>query len=83
MIITKDSELSRTAGLQAGDLIVGLEGWRVDNLPQYRAINAFFKNDVMKISAWRTNRFDVTLTAPNRLMGIEFRTHPITGWAEE
>ena len=83
VIITKDSELSRTAGLQAGDLIVGLEGWRVDNLAQYRAINAFFKNDVMKISAWRTSQFTVTLTAPNRLMGIEFRSHPIKGWAEE
>jgi hypothetical protein len=83
VIITKDSELSRTAGLQAGDLIVGLEGWRVDNLPQYRAINAFSKTDVMKITAWRTSAFAVTVTAPNRLMGIEFRTHPIKGWAEE
>lgn len=83
VIITKDSELSRAAGLQAGDLIVGLEGWRVDNLPQYRAINAFFTTDVMKITAWRTSVFEVTVTAPNRLMGIEFRTHPIKGWAEE
>jgi hypothetical protein len=83
VIVTKDSELSRAAGLQAGDLIVGLEGWRVDNLPQYRAINAFFKTDVMKITAWRTNMFEVTVSAPNRLMGIEFRSHPIKGWAEE
>jgi hypothetical protein len=83
VIVTKDSELSRAAGLQAGDLIVGLEGWRVENLPQYRAINAFFKTEQMKITAWRTQAFQVTLTAPNRLMGIDFRTYPITGWAED
>jgi hypothetical protein len=83
VIITKDSELSRAAGLQAGDLIIGLEGWRVENLPQYRAINAFSKTEVLKITAWRTQSFDVTLTAPNRLMGIDFRSHPIKGWAEE
>jgi hypothetical protein len=83
VMITRDSELSRSAGLQAGDLIVGLEGWRVENLSQYRAINAFFKTDAMKITAWRTTAFDASVTAPNRLMGIDFRSHPINGWAEE
>jgi hypothetical protein len=82
-MVTKDSELSRAAGLQAGDLIVGLEGWRVENRSQYRAINAFFKTEAMKITAWRTKVFDVAVTAPNRLMGIDFRSHPIKGWAEE
>ena len=83
VMVTKDSELSRAAGLQAGDLIVGLEGWRVENRQQYRAINAFFKTEAMKITAWRTKVFDVAVTAPNRLMGIDFRSHPIKGWAEE
>jgi hypothetical protein len=82
VIVMKDSELSRAAGLQAGDIIIGLEGWRVDNLTQYRVVNAFFKTDRMKITAWRGRVFEVTVSAPNRLMGIEFRSHPIRGWGE-
>jgi len=83
VIVTKDSELSRAAGLQAGDIIIGLEGWRVDNLPQYRVVNAFSTTERMKITAWRGRVFDVTVDAPNRLMGIEFRSHPIQGWGEK
>jgi tetratricopeptide (TPR) repeat protein len=83
VIVTKDSELSRAAGLQAGDIIIGLEGWRVENLSQYRTINAFSDNETMTIAVWRGRTFDVTVTAPNRLMGIEFRSYPIAGWAED
>ncbi len=35
VIVVKDSELSKQAGLQAGDIIVALEGFRVKNLRQY------------------------------------------------
>jgi hypothetical protein len=83
VIVTRDSELSRAAGLQAGDIIVGLEGRRVQNLHQYQAINAFSRDPRMTITAWRGRNFDVTVTAPNRRMGIEFRSHPIRGWAED
>jgi hypothetical protein len=50
---------------------------------QCRAINAFCKTDAMTITAWRTAAFDASVTAPHRLMGIDFRSHPINGWAEE
>jgi hypothetical protein len=83
VIVTKDNKEVRAKGLQAGDIIVGLEGWQVDNLQQYRAINSFFKDDAMKLRAWRGKSFDVTITAPDRYMGIEFRSYPIEGWAEE
>jgi S1-C subfamily serine protease len=83
VIVTKDNKDVRAKGLQAGDIIVGLEGWQVENLQQYRAINSFFKDDVMKLRAWRGKSFDVTITAPDRFMGIEFRSYPIEGWAEE
>jgi hypothetical protein len=82
VIVTKDNALSRKAGLQAGDIVVGLEGWQVESLPQYRAVNAFVDRDEMKLSVWRGKTFDVTLSAPNRSIGIEFRTYPIEGWAE-
>jgi hypothetical protein len=36
----------------------------------------------MKLTAWRGKSFQVAITAPNRLMGIEFRSYPIEGWRE-
>ena len=80
--MTKDSGRSRAAGLQAGDIIVGLEGWRVDSQQQYTAINAFFERDQVNLTAWRGHLFKVSGTPPNRLFGIEFRTYPIAGWRE-
>ena len=82
VVVTKDSARSRAAGLQAGDIIVGLEGWRVDTLQQYSAINAFFDNDHVRLTAWRGHLFTVSADAPNRLFGLEFRTYPIEGWRE-
>ena len=82
VIVTKDSDKARKAGLQAGDIIVGLEGWRVDNLEQYRAVNAFYKQRLMKLTAWRGKLAQIEIETPNRLMGIEFRSYPIKGWSE-
>ena len=81
--VTKDSVEFRKAGLQAGDVIVGLDGWRVDNLRQFRAINAFSERPDRKLTVWRGQISEVTL--PWRSWygtGVEFRTYPIQGWAE-
>jgi hypothetical protein len=81
--VTKDSAQLRKAGLQAGDLIVGLDGWRVDNLQQFRAINAFSERPDRKLTVWRGRVSEVSL--PWRSWwgtGVEFRTYPIQGWAE-
>jgi tetratricopeptide (TPR) repeat protein len=83
VIVVKDSELSRKAGLQAGDIIVGLEGFRVENLHQYYAINSFDEREDMKLTAWRGRLSQVSVKAPRRLMGVEFRTYPIAGWSEK
>jgi len=82
VVVTQDSELSRKAGLQTDDIITGLEGWRVENLHQYYAINAFFETNDMKLTVWRGRTFTVEVTAPDRLMGISLRTYPIRGWSE-
>ena len=85
VIVTKDNQTARQAGLQAGDIIVGLEGWRVANLQQYRAVNAFFEPEQtqMKLTVWRGHLFPVTVVAPDRFIGIEFRSYPIEGWSEK
>jgi tetratricopeptide (TPR) repeat protein len=82
VVVTKDNARSRKAGLQADDIIVGLEGWRVDNLQQYNAINAFFEREQMQMTAWRGHLFPITATNANRLFGIELRSYPIQGWRE-
>ena len=81
--VTKDNDLDRKARLQAGDLIVGLDGWRVDNLKQFRAINAFSQRPDRKLTVWRGPIYEDTL--PWRAWSgtnVEFRTYPIVGWAE-
>jgi hypothetical protein len=82
VVVTKDNAKARKAGLQAGDIVVGLEGTRVDNLRQYYAVNAFSRREEMKLTVWRGKTFPVTATARNRMMGIEYRSYPIEGWRE-
>ena len=82
--INSDSELSRRAGLLIGDLIVGLEGYRVENFDQYRAVNAFYEQDEMKLAVWRGDRLlPITIAAPNRTIGVELRSYPIEGYREK
>jgi tetratricopeptide (TPR) repeat protein len=81
--VTKDTDRLRKARLQAGDLIVGLDGWRVDNLKQFRAINAFSERPDRKLTVWRGPIYETSL--PWRAWSgtnVEFRTYPIQGWAE-
>jgi hypothetical protein len=82
-VVTNDSPRSRKAGLQAGDIVVGLEGWSVSNYDQYAAINAFFDREDVKLTAWRGHLFTVEASAPNRLLGVEYRSYPVRGWAEK
>lgn len=81
--VTKDNDRLRKARLQAGDLIIGLDGWRVDNLKQFRAINAFSERPDRKLTVWRGPIYETNL--PWRAWyrtSVEFRTYPIQGWAE-
>jgi hypothetical protein len=82
VIVMADNAKARTGGLQTGDIIVGLEGWRVDNNRQYQAINAFYGNEEIKLTAWRGALTHLTFTAKNRLIGIGLRSYPIEGWSE-
>ena len=83
VVVVNDSPRSRKAGLQAGDIVVGLEGWSVSNYDQYAAINAFFDREDVKLTAWRGHLFTVEASAPNRLLGVEYRSYPVRGWAEK
>jgi hypothetical protein len=84
VVFMSDNILVKEAGLLIGDIVVGLEGWRVDSFDQYRTVNAFFEREEMKLTVWRGGRLlPITVTAPKRLMGVEFRTYPIQGWRDK
>jgi tetratricopeptide (TPR) repeat protein len=81
--VMNDSAQLRKAGLQAGDLIIGLEGWRVDNLQQFRTIDAFDDRPERTLTVWRGPIYQVKLPARSwRGTSVEFRTYPVLGWAE-
>lgn len=80
--VTKDSPLSRQHGVRAGDLIVGFDGWRVENLKQYQAVRQFSNGRRMQLVLWRGARVDVDATVENRWLNMDLRSYPIHGWAE-
>ena len=74
--VCRDNSDVRAQGLHTGDIIYSLEGWRVDNLTQFRAINAFFHGPVVKMGVWRDQPVDLTIKTVDRVLDIEYTTHP-------
>jgi hypothetical protein len=83
VFVYKDSPYSRKYGVRAGDIIVGLEGYRVDNQEQYFAINAFKDDPVMKITLWRGQLVTIEAKSPTRLLGTDLQTHPLKAWIRD
>lgn len=81
VFVNKDSEYSRAAGIRAGDIIVGLDGWRVDNDDQYQAILVFKDDPTVKLAMARGGRLvKIEATSPTRRFGTYLETHPMKGW---
>lgn len=83
VFVYKDSPYSRKYGVRSGDIIVGLEGWRVDNAEQYFAINSFKDDAEMKLTLWRGQLVTIDAKSPTRLLGTELQTHPMKGWIKD
>ena len=80
VFIYDDSTMSRRVRLQTGDIIVGVDGWRVENNEQYKAVMAFSESTQKhKLTAWRGILFTVDLTQEQ---GMTLKTHPLKGWIE-
>ena len=80
VFVEEDSYWSRRAGLRAGDIIVGVDGWKVDSVEQLDAVLWFKPHaKTYQFTAWR----GVLLTAeiPTR-HGMTLKTHPLKGWIE-
>ena len=82
VILTNDSYLSRRGFVQAGDMIVGVNGWLVENLTQYWVIRAFSDDYRVKLTVWRGVKFEPTLTV-RALRDIELRSYPVLGYKEK
>ena len=84
VFVEQDSPDANKLGLQAGDVIVAVDGWRVDNMVQYRAVRAFPMEGGFTLTVARgATRLDVTI--PNRAFvpGFKIANYPVQGWIEK
>ena len=80
VFVEEDSYWSRRVRLQAGDIIVGVDGWKVESKEQYDALVTFLPPHTRhKFTAWRGILFTVDLYASS---GMTLKTHPLKGWIE-
>ena len=78
--VEKDSYWSRQVRLQAGDIIVGVDGWKIESVEQFDTV-MWFKPEAKtyKFTAWRGQLFTVELSTNH---GMTVKTHPLKGWIE-
>jgi hypothetical protein len=80
VFVYNDSATSRRVRLQAGDIIVGVDGWLVENKEQYDAVMKFNPGLVRhQYTAWRGILFTVDLPESH---GMDLQDHPLKGWIQ-
>jgi hypothetical protein len=78
--VYEDSAMSRRVRLQAGDIIVGVDGWTVEDREQYLALIAFSEgSERHRLTAWRGILFTVELPEDH---GMDLQTFPLKGWIQ-
>jgi tetratricopeptide (TPR) repeat protein len=69
------------AGLRAGDVVVGLDGWRIHTAAQYATARRFSRDDGMTFTFWRGGGYQqAKATVKERWLGVAFVDHPVKGW---
>lgn len=77
IFVDRDSTESRKVRLQAGDIIVGVDGFQVENEAQFATVMAFGGADAPhKFTAWRGVLFTVELPADH---GMTLKGYPLVG----
>ena len=78
--VSEPSALARSAGLDTGDVIVALDGWRVHNVPQYEAIRELDWRPEFVLHRWRRGRYEsLPARAADRLLNFSMANYPLTG----
>jgi hypothetical protein len=64
-------------GLGPGDIIVGLDGWRVHNPQQYFAVRSFDDRPELRLHIWQRGRYvETRARCLNRLLGVDLSGYP-------
>ena len=75
------SQTLLAAGLRAGDVVVGLDGWRIRTAEQYGTARRFSRDDEMTFTFWRGGSYQqVKVPVKERWLGVTFVDHPVKGW---
>lgn len=80
VFVEQDSYWSRQAGLRAGDIIVGVDGWKVENVDQLNSVLWLQPAaKTYKFTAWRGVLFTAEVYQSH---GMTLKTFPLKGWIE-
>jgi tetratricopeptide (TPR) repeat protein len=73
MLISEQNDETRRGGLQLGDVVVAVHGYRVRDFRSYKVLRELEDDARLDLILWRTSSY-MTLTAspPNRRFGIDF-----------
>lgn len=75
--IDSNSTKLQNFGLVPGQIIVGLDGYKVDSMPQYQAIRRLRSDDEMTIIAWDGQSYrEITGSVPRRFFDVDMTTYP-------
>jgi hypothetical protein len=67
--VTSVGKLGERLGMRVGDIVVAVDGMRVQNLAQYYAVKTASLDPVMRVIVWRDLKY-VEVTAPLRYGGV-------------
>jgi hypothetical protein len=80
--VANDSDSARRVGLRAGDIVVGVDGWHVANLPQYYAVRAFAESGPLTLTVWRGHLAEVQIANRTFRPAFQVENYPVRGWIE-
>ena len=78
--IKNDSDLLKASRLQPGDVLVALDGYRVDSDAQYTVVRALTLDPKMDFIIWRDGKYlEVQASVPGRRMMVELSDYIPSG----
>jgi tetratricopeptide (TPR) repeat protein len=77
VLVQGANDLSQRYGLQPGAIIVGLDGKRVDNMPQYMYVRGLSATPMLDLLVYQDGRYqEIHANVPGRQFGLRFVTWP-------
>jgi hypothetical protein len=86
IFVNGHSDETLKQGIWAGDVIVGLDGWRVRTTEQYWAVNDFNVEEVedMTFIVWKAGGYrEVKARFRDRQLYVKLDNFPLKGWVEK